>query len=166
MTEETTRQFDALIDALHLEQATGKSREELHKEVSRVATLMDLCTVLADVIDSMMLDIEDAMKTVKVPVNDRDRSYFKELRKLVGASRKWAQRATRDTYHSDMGDNLADESDWWKNMILLIEDRTGTDELKSKQVIRWISTMPSQLNMFDIHTRDFIRLTGHDGKQP
>lgn len=160
MTEETKRQFDQIIDELHLEQATGKSREELHKIVATVAVKMDLCVCLADVIDSLMLDIDDDLKLVKVPelMDSRGRSYFRELRKLVRASRKWAQRATRDTAKSDRETDMAGESDWWKNMILLLEDRTGEDELKTKQVIQWISTMPSLLGLFDIRTRDFYRL--------
>ena len=158
MTEETRRQFDGIIDALHLEQATGKTREELHRIVAAVAVKMDLCVVLADVVDSLMLDIDDALAQVKVPFDEGDRAYFKELRKLVRASRKWAQRATRDTGRSDRDDDLAAESDWWKNMILLIEDRTGEDELKTRQVIQWFTTMPSLMGLFDIHTRDFKRL--------
>ena len=160
MTDETRKQWDDIIDALHLLEATGMTREELHKNIETVAVMMDLTTVLADVIDSMLLDIDDLLAKVNTPLDDRDRSYFKELRKLVNAARKWAQRATRDARHSERDGDLATESDWWKNFILMTEDRTGTDELKTRQLIRWISTMPSQMHLFDsIHTRDFLRLT-------
>lgn len=160
MTEETMRQLDKLIDALHLEQATGLTRIELYEHIDVAATMMDLTTCLADVIDSMLLDIDDILAKVKTPLDDRDRSYFKEMRKLVKAARKWAQRVTRDTRHSERDDDLAKESDWWKNLILMVEDRTGTDELKTRQLLQWISTMPSQLHIFDnIHTNDFQRLT-------
>ena len=160
MTEETKQQFDQIIDALHLEQATGLTRQQLHEKIEVVATLMDLTTCLADVIDSLLLDIDDILRQVKTPLDDRDRSYFKEMRKLIGAARKWAQRATRDTRHSDRDGDLAIESDWWKNFILMTEDRTATDRLKTEQLLHWISTMPSLLHMFDhIHTKDFERLT-------
>lgn len=160
MTDETRKQWDDIIDALHLLEATGLTREELHRHIETVAVLMDLTTVLADVIDSMLLDIDDLLAKVKTPLDDRDRSYFKEMRKLVNAARKWAQRATRDARHSERDGDLATESDWWKMLILMVEDRTGTDELKTRQLIRWISTMPSQLHLFDsIHTKDFLRLT-------
>lgn len=159
MTEENIKLFDCIIDKLHLEQATGKSREELHKIVNTVAVQMDLCYVLADVIDSIMLDVDDEVKDIVDPFDERDRSYFKELRKLVKATRKWAQMATRGVYHHEDCDNFCSSSDWWKNLILMVEDRTGTDELKTKQLIQWISTMPSQLGLFDyIHTKDFQRL--------
>ena len=160
MNDETRKQWDTIIDALHLEQATGMARDELYSHIETIAVMMDLTTVLADVIDSMLLDIDDMLSKVKTPLDDRDRSYFKELRKLVRAARKWAQRATRDTRHSERDDDLATESDWWKNFILMVEDRTGTDELKTRQLIRWVSTMPSQMHLFEhIRTKDFLRLT-------
>lgn len=159
MTDETRKQWDDIIDALHLEQATGMTRENLHLHIETVAVMMDLTTVLADVIDTMLLDIDDLLAKVKTPLDDRDRSYFKELRKLIKAARKWAQRATREARHSEHDDDLANESDWWKNFILMVEDRTGTDELKTQQLIQWISTMPSQMHLFEhIRTKDFERL--------
>lgn len=159
MTEENRKLFDSIIDSLHLEQSTGKSREELHKIVNKVAIQMDLCYVLADVIDSIMLDVDDTTKMVLDPFDERDRSYFKELRKLIKATRKWAYMATRGLYRHKDGDDFCGESDWWKTLILMVEDRTGTDELKTKQVIQWLSTMPSQLGLFDkIQTKDFQRL--------
>lgn len=159
MTEETRQQFDEIIDALHLEKATGLTREQLHKEIDRVSVLLDLAYVLADVCDSLMLDITDILAKVKTPLDDRDRSYFKEMKKLANATRKWAQRATREYYKNERVEDLARESDWWKNLILMVEDRTGADELKTRQVIRWLSTMPSVMGLYaDIHTKDFEAL--------
>lgn len=159
MTEQAKEQFDKIIDALHLEQATGLTREQLHKEVGRVSVLLDLAYVLADVCDSLMLDVTDILAKVKTPLDDRDRSYFKEMKKLANATRKWAQRATREYDRGDTQLDLARESDWWKNLILMVEDRTGEDELKTRQVIRWLSTMPSVMQLFDgIHTKDFQML--------
>lgn len=159
MTEQAKEQFDHIIDALHLEQATGLTREQLHKEVGRVSVLLDLAYVLADVCDSLMLDVTDILAKVKTPLDDRDRSFFKEMKKLANATRKWAQRATREYDRGDTQLDLARESDWWKNLILMVEDRTGEDELKTRQVIRWLSTMPSVMQLFDgIHTKDFQTL--------
>lgn len=167
MTEENKKLFDIIIDNLHLEEVTGKSRDELHKIVNTVAVQMDMCYVLADVIDSIMLDVDDTVKdVVKHPFDERDRSYFKELRKHIGATRKWAWMATRGLYKDKDSTDFCGESDWWKNLILMVEDRTGTDELKTKQLIQWISTMPSQLGMFDyIHTKDFQRATNDESRE-
>ena len=159
MTEETRQQLEGIIDKLRLELHTGLSREEIYINIERAARLMDLSVCLADVINSMMIDVTDISAKVKVSLmDDRSRSYFKELKKLANATRKWANTITRDARHSERDGDLAKESDWWYNLILMVEDRTGTDELKTKQLIQWISTMPSQLQLFDIHTKDFEAL--------
>ena len=46
----------------------------------------------------------------------------------------------------------------WYNLIRLVEDRTGSDQLKTKQVIQWLTTMPSVMNMFNVKTLHFKRL--------
>jgi hypothetical protein len=160
MTEETRKQLDTVIDTLQLERTTGKSRDELYKLVETAATEMDLAVCLADVINSLMLDIIDFSNKVKIPlIDEHERSYYKELRKLAEATRKWAMMATRDTRHSERDRDMAMESDWWYNLILMVEDRTGTDALKTKQLLHWISSMPSQMHLFDhIHTKDFERI--------
>lgn len=155
--EPTTDQYDAMIESLHLVKATGLTHDELRLIVRRALVSLNLCYVLADVVDSLMKDVEDQLLKVKVPYDDRDRSYFKEMKKLVGASRKWAQRATRDLYHIKETDDFTGESDWWYNIIRLIEDRTGEDELKTKQVLQWLTTMPSVMGLFKVNMKDFRR---------
>lgn len=160
MEAEVKQEFDIIIDKLNLERATGMSRGELYRNIEKAATLMDLAVCLADVVNSLMIDVTDIADKVKVPLmSDRELSYFKELKKLANATRKWAFTITRDARHSERDGDLATESDWWYNLILMVEDRTGTDELKTKQVIQWLSTMPSQMHMFeDIRTNNFERL--------
>ena len=155
--EPTTDQYDAMIVSLHLVEATGLTHDELRMIVRRALVSLNLSYVLADVVDSLMKDVEDQLLKVKVPYDDRDRSYFKEMKKLVGASRKWAQRATRDLYHIKETDDFTGESDWWYNVIRLIEDRTGEDELKTKQVLQWLTTMPSVMGLFKVNMKDFRR---------
>lgn len=160
MEAEVRKEFDIIIDKLNLERATGMSREELYRNIEKAATLMDLAVCLADVVNSLMIDVTDLADKVKVPLmSERELSYFKELKKLANATRKWALSITRDARHSERDGDLATESDWWYNLILMVEDRTGTDELKTKQVIEWLSTMPSQMHMFeDIRINNFERL--------
>jgi len=155
--EPTADQYDAMIESLHLVEATGLTHDELRMIVRRALVSLNLCYVLADVVNSLMIDVEDEMAKVKVPYDDRDRAYFKELKKLVGASRKWALRATRGLYHHEDVEDFTGESDWWYNIIRLIEDRTGEDELKTKQVLQWLTTMPSVLGLFNVKMKDFRR---------
>ena len=43
-------------------------------------------------------------------------------------------------------------------MIRLLADRTGEDQLKTEQVINWLTTMPSIMGMFDVKKRDFKKI--------
>lgn len=155
--EPTVDQYDAMIESLHLVEATGLTHDELRTIVRRALIGLNLSYVLADVINSLLIDVEDELAKIRVPYDDRDRSYFKELKKLVSASRKWALRATRGLYHHQDADDFAGESDWWYNIIRLIEDRTGEDELKTKQVLQWLTTMPSVMGLFKVKMKDFRR---------
>lgn len=153
--EPSTDQYDAMIERLHLEKATGKPHDELRQILRRALTGLNLAYVLADVVNALMLDVEDELASIDVPYDDRDKSYFKELRKLAEATRKWANMATSGMYHHEDADDFTGECDWWYNIIRLIEDRTGSDELKTKQVLMWLTTMPSVMGLFDVKLNDF-----------
>ena len=156
---ETEKNCEMIIDNLRLESRTGKSREEIKQQIKKALVSLNLAYVMADLVDSLMLDCESIMRQLSVEYEDPGKTYFKEMKKLAGATRKWAMRATRDINRDRDGDDYAKDVDWWYNMVRLIADRTGEDELKTKQVIEWITTMPSVMNVFKVKKRDFIKFT-------
>ena len=154
----TQEQCYGIIDRFKLDEVTGKTRDELCKQIEKALVSLNLSYVLADVVDTLMLDCESVMRELSVEYEDPAKSYFKEMKKLAGATRKWAQRGTRDINRHEDADQYAGEVDWWYNMIRLLEDRTGEDQLKTKQVLDWICTMPSVMDLFNVKKRDFKRL--------
>ena len=156
MTKTQEQCYD-IIDRLHLEKVNGKPREELCKQIEKALVSLNLSYVLADVVDYLMMDCESTMRELSVEYEDPAKTYFKEMKKLAGATRKWAQRGTRDINRHEDADQYAGEVDWWYNMVRMLEDRTGEDELKTKQVLDWISTMPSVMDLFKIRKKDFQR---------
>lgn len=158
MSEETRERdaIDEFIDRYQLERLTGKNRETLRKGIDKSAMLLNLCHMLAGVIDWLLLDTEATVRSMGVPKdNTRAAACFKEMNKLVGAARKWSQMCIKDAERHVNQQDYDNDIDWWYNMVRLIADRTGNDPLKTKQVIQWLSTMPSAMHMFDIHTKDF-----------
>lgn len=157
MIEDNKAIYDEIIDNLHLTERTGKSREQLYHIIHKSLLLLNMSYVMADVIDQMLQDMESELRRIQVPYNDPAANYLKELKKLIGASRKWAYHICREMYHNNNeADMFVGESDFWFNLILLVADRTGEDELKTKQLINWIDNMPSVLNMFNISYKDFL----------
>ena len=162
-SDEERDALDVFIDRYNLEQATGKDRETLRHGIDKATAQLNLCHMLAGVIDWLLLDCSGTINSLGIPKGDtREAAYFKELLKLTRAARKWAQLCIKDAERHVNQDDYDNDIDWWYNMVRLIYDRTGTNALKTKQVIQWLSTMPSEAHLFDIHTKDFLREDGHD----
>ena len=156
MTKTQEQCYD-IIDRLHLEKVNGKPREEIAKQIEKALVSLNLSYVLADVVDYLMMDCESTMRELSVEYEDPAKTYFKEMKKLAGATRKWAQRATRDINLHEDAEMYQGEVDWWYNMVRLLEDRTGDNVIKTKQVLQWLLTMPSEMNLFKIKMSDFKR---------
>lgn len=158
MEQEQIDIYDEIISNLRLTDTTKMDSETLRGILHKAFLLLNLSYVLADVTDQLLQDMESELLTIQMPYKDPASSYLKELKKLIKASRKWAYHVSREMYHKEGADKYVCEADWWYNMILLITDRTAGNQLKTKQVINWLTAMPSMLNMFDVKDEDFQRL--------
>ena len=151
-------EVDAVIDRCKMIERTGLSREELHAKVDKALMCLNLTRVLADVIETLVMDAEAILRPFGATFEREDKQHYRQLTRTLYDARKCAQRLCGGIYASDQADEYANECDWWYNIIRLIEDRTGDDELKTRQVINWLTTMPSVLNMFEVKKRDFLRI--------
>ena len=151
-------EVDAVIDRCKMIERTGLSREELHAKVDKALMCLNLTRVLADVIETLVMDAEAILRPFGATFEREDKQHYRQLTRTLYDARKCAQRLCGGIYASDQADEYANECDWWYNIIRLIEERTGSDQLKTKQVIQWLATMPSVLNMFNVKTLHFKRL--------
>ena len=160
MNDETRErdELDDLIDRCEMIQTTGKSREELHEMVRKATMCLNMAHCLADVIESLVMDAEAILRPFGATFEREDKLHFRHLTKSLQDVQKCARRTTLGLYKDRNADDFCEESDWWYNMVRLIADRVGDDELKTLQVINWLTTMPSQLHMFDVKKRDFKRI--------
>ena len=151
-------ELDNVIDRCGMIQKTGKTREELHKLVEKATLCLNIAYCLADVCETLVMDAEWILKPFGAHFEREDKMRFKQLVRALQEVQKCSKRTTFDIYKHWQADDFAEDCDWWYNMVRLLADRTGEDELKVKQVVNWISTMPSVLNMFDVKERDFRRV--------
>ena len=151
-------EIDKVIDRCDMIKTTGKSREELHKMVKKAMMCLNMAHCLADVIETLVMDAECILHPFGATFEREDKLRFKQLTKALQNTQKCARRTILGLYKHEQADDFAEDCDWWYNMIRLLADRIGDDELKTKQVINWLTTMPSQLNMFDVKKRDFKRI--------
>jgi hypothetical protein len=147
-----------VIDRCMMIEQTGKTREELHKRVEKATLCLNMAHCLSDVIETLVMDAESILRPFGATFEREDKLRFKQLAKALDDAQKCARRTTLGLYKHEQADEFAEDCDWWYNMIRLLADRTGDDELKTLQVINWLTTMPSQLNMFDVKKRDFKKI--------
>jgi hypothetical protein len=160
MNDETRErdELDDVIDRCDMINKTGKTRDELHKMVEKATMCLNMAHCLSDVIETLVMDAEWTLRPFGATFEREDKLHFKQLTKALQDAQKCAKRTTFGLYQHQDADDFAEDCDWWYNMVRLLADRTGDNELKTLQVINWLTTMPSQLNMFDVKKRDFKKI--------
>lgn len=151
-------ELDDVIDRFGMIDKTGKSREELHRMVQKATICLNMAYCLADVCETLVMDAECILRTFGATFEREDKMRFKQLTVALENVQKCTKRTTLPLYTHQDADDFAEDCDWWYNMVRLLADRTGDDELKTLQVINWLTTMPTQLAMFDVKKRDFKRI--------
>lgn len=160
MCEETTRERDELddvIDRCKMIERTGMTREELHKRVEKATYCLNIANCLSDVIETLVMDAESILWPFGATFERQDKMHFKQLIKSLQEARKCAGRCCIGLYEM-IPEEFADDSDWWYNIIRLLADRIGNDELKTQQVLNWLDAMPSVMQMFNVKKRDFKKI--------
>ena len=151
-------ELDDVIDRCGMIDKTGKSREELHRMVQKATICLNMAYCLADVCETLVMDAECILRPFGATFEREDKMRFKQLTVALENVQKCTKRTTLPLYTHQDADDFAEDCDWWYNMVRLLADRTGDDELKTLQVINWLTTMPTQLAMFDVKKRDFKRI--------
>ena len=150
--------IDAVIDRCGMMDRTGLTREQIHHRVEKATMCLNLSHCLADVIETLVMDSESILRPFGATFEREDKMHFKRLTKSLQDARKCAARCCIGLYKHEQADEFASDADWWYNIVRLITDRVGDDQLKTKQVINWLVAMPSLLGMFDVKGRDFKRI--------
>ena len=150
--------LDDVIDRCGMIDKTGKSREELHRMVQKAKICLNMAYCLADVCETLVMDAECILRPFGATFEREDKMRFKQLTVALENVQKCTKRTTLPLYTHQDADDFAEDCDWWYNMVRLLADRTGDDELKTLQVINWLTHMPTQLAMFDVKKRDFKRI--------
>lgn len=150
-------EIDAMIDRFHMTEKCSLSREAIHKKVQRGMILNNIAFVLADAANSALMDMESELAPLGVGFNQQDKYNFKQMFSHAEAAKKWAEKCAIPIYEIADADDACADSDWWYNMILLIDDRLGDDNRKTNMLLEYILAMPSEIGLFNITYNDFKR---------
>lgn len=151
-------ELDGVIDRCGMMDKTGLTREQIHKYVHKATLCLNIASCLADVCETLVMDAEGILRHFGATFVREDKKNFRLFAKAMQDTQKCARRCCAGLYSHKDADAFAEDSDWWYNIVRLIADRVGDDELKTKQLINWIDAMPSLLQMFNVKKRDFKRI--------
>ena len=151
-------ELDDVIDRCKMLDCTGLTRDELHKRVEKATMCLNIAHCLADVCETLIMDAESILRPFGATFEREDKMHFKQLSRSLQDAQKCAKRCCLGLYKHEQVDEFTSDADWWYNIIRLIADRVGDDDLKTRQVINWLDAMPSVMQMFDVKKRDFKRI--------
>ena len=147
--------IEAMIDRFDMTTKCNLSREAISKKVKRGMILNNLAFVLADAANSALMDMESELTSLGVAFNQSDKYNFKQMLSHVDAAKKWAEKSALPIYKADYSEDMCADSDWWYNMIKLIDDRLGEDKRKTNMFLEYLLAMPSEIGIFDLTYNDF-----------
>lgn len=148
-------EIDAMIDRFHMTEKCSLSREAIHKKVQRGMILNNIAFVLADAANSALMDMESELAPLGVSFSQSDKYRFNMMLNHVKAAKKWAESSALPIYEIADADDACADSDWWYNMIKLIDDRLGDDNRKTNMFLEYVLAMPSEIGLFNVTYNDF-----------
>ena len=157
LAERRDREIDTLIDRFDMENKCSLTRQEIHKIVRRGMILNNLAYILADVVNTLLMDMEDEIGKFGVALSRQDKHNFKQMMMYIRGAKEWSEKCALPIYEIKDADNACYDSDWWHNLILLIDSRTGDDARKSNLLLEFLLNMPEEEDLFHITYNDFKR---------
>lgn len=158
MTEKEIDAIDAFIKEWNLVEKTGYSQETLQNMVRRAMLTNSFAFILADVTNSILMDCEYYMDKLGTGLSQNTKENFRNMLRNITAARKWSEKAIKPLYQSKSVNSLCYDSDWWLNVIKLIDDRIGTDPQKTHLFIEFLLNMPEGDSPYKVTLNDFKNL--------
>lgn len=153
--KQLTADIDEVIDKYNMETRCHMSRDDIRRHVRRSMVSNNFAFILADVANTFLLDCEADLKRFGVGFSHEDKYNFSQMMNHINAAKKWAKKSALPIYQISDSDNACSESDWWYNLLKLIDDRLGDDPRKTNMFLEYILAMPSEDNLFDVKYDDF-----------
>ena len=147
--KERDERIYGLIDELRLDERCSLGRDAIFRRLVKANVLLNIAYVLADATHSALLDVEGELRLVGAGLMKEDKYNYKQMMQHLSMARKWAQKSVAPIYATPDDEGFGSDSDWWYNMIKLIEDRTGDDPRKTHMLLEFLLGMPSELGVFE-----------------
>lgn len=115
--------------------------------IRKALLLTNAAYVLADVINTYMMDVDDELRKIQTEVKRNEKKNLKQALECIRQAQKATKRFTEPLYQVDDVDGACADSDFLSEYIKLLVDR-ATDENKDV-IFRALEERPSHLNIYD-----------------
>lgn len=113
--------------------------------------------LMADVTNTLLMDTLSRVRRAGFDVKQSTKMRFNHMMRALEAARRATHNFTREMYEleADTAEKMADDSDFFADIVLLIADRTGDDPERQRQVKTMLLNMKSKLRLYDKITSEW-----------
>ena len=108
----------------------------------------NLLFVLADVCDSLLIDIEEGLNKEKLALKREDKQNISNLIKQIKLCRSMASKSAKILYENCEVDEACKDSDYLLDLLLLIVDRIGEDKNREAIIRASVFNFSSKLGIY------------------
>lgn len=155
MTQQESNAIDAFIRQHRLMETTPLPIDMMRRKIRRAMTANNFAFILADVVNSFIIDTDSALKPFDKSFSQQTKQNFNQMRKHLIAARKWSERLARPVYENPSTDDMCADSDWWFALIKLVDNRLADDPQKTNLFLDFLLNMPEGDNTYKVTFNDF-----------
>lgn len=151
--------LEEVIQSHNLYKESHMSPEAVRHHAKMAMVTNSLAYILADAAESFLMDCEHSLNKFDRMVKNESKQNFKRMRQCVHAARAAAKKAASPMYETRSGftDDACFDSDWWYNLIKLLDDRVGVNQQKTQMLLEFLLNMPSEGDgLFNPKYDDFV----------
>lgn len=151
--------LDEVIKENGLAKGCMMSAEQIRHYAKMAMITNSLAYILADAAETFLLDCECALGMFDRHLQKKVKQNFKLMKQAVHSARQAAKKAAEPMYLAGGGftDDACIDSDWWYNLVKLIDDRLGVDKQKTNLFLEFLLNMPSEgEGLFHPRIEDFV----------
>lgn len=124
--------------------------KEMSLEYKKAITYTDLAYVLVDVANSFLVDAEPILNRANKMLRYSERQKMNRVVQSVKQCKYHTKEMTKQMYACACADAACNDSDWLRDIIFLIVDRTGEDENLMEQLRSTIfNSFRSKLGIYE-----------------
>lgn len=150
-------EIESMIDRYNMEDRCALTREQIRRRVHRGMVLNNLLFVFADVVNSLLRDMEAEIGKLGIGLSFKEKYNFGQMMQHIKAAVKWSEKSAMPIYTIKDADDAIYDSDFWYHLILLVDDRLGDDAQKTNMTLEYLLNMPKGEDLFGITYEDFAK---------